>query len=291
MPFFYELGGIKAKNKTMDRQDILDFMRTLAWDAGRIMMENYEGGYQVYTKPDRSKVTDVDLAISELLQERVARQFPNIGLHSEESPGKEIAQGKPYFIVDELDGTSYYIERRAGFAHQSAFYDPVEGLTVGLVYYPWNDTLLYAIKGEGAFIEHQGEGRALKPVAHKPLDKLAYAHPVRYSGDKYLTLFQKLGVGKDRVRYTTANRTLLMTQGQLEVNLFLMPRIPIWDLAGEKVIVEELGFAHCYLDGSPVAFGQAPPSGNRGYLVCPASWREYFLEEIPKLLPPEYQQF
>jgi 3'-phosphoadenosine 5'-phosphosulfate (PAPS) 3'-phosphatase len=275
----------------MDRQEILDFMRRLAWDAGRIMMDNLAGGYQVYTKPDRSKVTDVDLAISEILQERVAKELPHIGLHSEESPGKTIVPGKPYLIADELDGTSYFIERRQGFAHQSAFYDPEEGLVLGLVYYPWNDTLLYAIKGAGAFIEHQGTGRALKPVGAAPLEKLVYAHPARYTGERYNRLFQELGVGPERVRRTMADRTLLMAQGQLGVNVFLLPRVPIWDLAGEKVIVEELGFSHCYLDGTPVAFGEAPPRGNRGYLICPVAWREHFLEEIPKHLPPEYQQY
>ena len=96
----------------MDRQSILDFMRSMAWEAGNIMTEHYNGDYQIYTKPDRSKVTDVDLAISKIAQEQVARRFPDIGLHSEESPNKEIIKGKPYFIIDELDGTSYFIERK-----------------------------------------------------------------------------------------------------------------------------------------------------------------------------------
>ncbi len=275
----------------MDRQNILDFMRAMAWEAGRIMTERYQGDYKVYTKSDRSKVTDVDLAISDMVQREIARQYPGFGLHSEESPHKEIIRDKPYFIIDELDGTSYYIERKKGYAHQSAFYTPGDGLVIGLVYYPWNDLLLYALKGEGAFMEQQGQGRALKPVPAKPYDELIYAHPARYSGEKYMRLFQSLGVVDGRVVRTTANRTHLMAQGQLDVNIFLMPRIPIWDLAGEKVIVEELGFAHSYLDGSPVVFGQEPPRGNRGYLLCQAEWRDHFLEEVPKLLPSEYRQF
>ncbi|MCB0554736.1 MAG: inositol monophosphatase family protein [Phaeodactylibacter sp.] len=275
----------------MDRQSILDFMRSMAWEAGNIMTEHYNGDYQIYTKPDRSKVTDVDLAISKIAQEQVARRFPDIGLHSEESPNKEIIKGKPYFIIDELDGTSYFIERKKGFSHQSAFYDPSEGLVIGLVYYPWNDTLLYAIKGEGAFVEHQGEGRALKTISDKAFHELTYAHPSRYTGEKYMRLFRELGVGDNRIIRTTANRTLLMSQGKLDVNIFLSPHIPIWDLAGEKVIVEELGFSHCYLDGSPVEFGQEPPRGNRGYLLCRAKWRDHFLEEVPRLLPSEYKKF
>lgn len=270
---------------------MLDFMRSMARDAGRIMTERYMGPYQIYTKPDRSKVTDVDLAISEMAREQMARRLPDIGLHSEESPDKEIIKDKPYLIVDELDGTSYYIERKNGYAHQSAFFQPGEGLVIGLVYYPWNDTMIYAVQGEGAFMEQKGQVRPLKPASAKGLHELIFAHPARYKGEKYMRLLRELGVGDNRIAYTTANRTLLMAQGQLDVNIFLMPRIPIWDLAGEKVIVEELGYAHCYLDGSPVTFGQEPPPGNRGYLLCRAEWRDHFLEEVPRLLPSEYRQF
>ncbi len=56
---------------------------------------------------------------------------------------------------------------------------------------------------------------------------------------------------------------------ELDVMLFLKSPIPFWDLSGEKVIVEELGFHHGYLNGDPVRFGEAPPSGNGGYLICP----------------------
>ena len=268
-------------------KEILEFMRLRARDAGRIMMSHLHGDYRVYTKPDRSRVTDVDLAVSEMMQEAVARQLPQIGLYSEESPNKTILSGRPYFIVDELDGTSHYIDNKTGFSHQSAYYEPGAGLMIGLIYYPWNDSMLYAIKGQGAFLEQGGESRQLLPLPAKPFHQLLYFHSARFRGEKYMEVFRKLGVGDNRIIRTDARRTLLMAQGQLDVNLFLRPRIAIWDLAGEKVIIEELGFSHCYLDNSPVRFGQEPPRGNRGYLMCPAAWKEKFLKELPGLLPRE----
>ncbi len=272
----------------MDKE-ILEFMKTQARKAGRIMMERLGGDYQVYTKPDRSRVTDVDLAISEMVQEAVARQFPQIGLHSEESPDKAIVPGRPYFIVDELDGTSSYIDDKTGFSHQAAYYEPRKGLLAGLIYYPWNDALLYALKGEGTYLEQEGKTRHLPPPPAKPFDELTYYHSARFQGEKYMELFGKLSVGGNRIIRTDARRTLLMALGQLDVNLFLRPHISIWDLAGEKAIIEELGFSHCYLDGSPVRFGHEPPRGNKGYLMCPAGWKDKFLEELPGLLPVEYK--
>lgn len=273
----------------MDKE-ILEFLKTQARAAGRIMMERLDGNYRVYTKPDRSRVTDVDLAVSEMIQEAAARQFPGIGLYSEESPGKDILPGRPYFIVDELDGTSQYIDQKTGFSHQAAYYEPRKGIIAGLLYFPWNDAMLYAVKGEGAYLEQGGETRRLPPPAPKPFRELTYFHPARYRGEKYFELFRKLGVSDGRIIRTDARRTLLMALGQLDVNLFLKPRISIWDLAGEKVVVEELGFSHSYLDGSPVTFGNEPPRANRGYLMCPSEWKDRFIEELPGLLPREYKK-
>lgn len=273
----------------MDKE-ILEFLKSIARDAGRIMMSRLQGDYQVYTKPDRSRVTDVDLAISERVQEAVAREFPHIGLHSEESPDKVILSGRPYFIVDELDGTSSYIDDRTGFSHQSAYYEPGKGLLAGLIYYPWNDSLLYASREQGAWLEKDGDSRRLQPPPARPFHQLTYFHSARYRGEKYMEVFRKLGVGDKRIIRTDARRTLLMALGRLDVNLFLRRRIAIWDLVGEKVIIEALGFSHCYLDGSPVRFGHEPPRGNRGYLMCPAEWKDKFLEELPRLLPREYKK-
>ncbi|MCB0561216.1 MAG: hypothetical protein H6573_07585 [Lewinellaceae bacterium] len=66
-------------------KEILEFMKSQAREAGQAMMDRLHGDYQVYTKPDRSRVTDVDLAISQQVQEAVARQFPEIGLYSDKT--------------------------------------------------------------------------------------------------------------------------------------------------------------------------------------------------------------
>jgi 3'-phosphoadenosine 5'-phosphosulfate (PAPS) 3'-phosphatase len=270
----------------MNLHDILSFLKERAYDAGAIMMERIEGKYEVYVKPDRSRVTDVDLAISDLLQREVKAQWPEVQLYSEESPKPDhIDRNKPHIIADELDGTSYYIDIKKGFSHQSAFYHPEYGLCVGLVYHPDIKTMLYAIKGEGAYLEIDGQApQAVPTPPAKPYEDLVYAHPLRYRGDKYERLYGQLGAKPGNILRTDATRTLLMAKGELDVNIFLMPRIPFWDLSGEKVIVEELGYHHGYLNRQEVEFGKAPPKPNIGYLICPLQWKEKYLTEVPRLI-------
>lgn len=259
--------------------DLLEFLQRQAHAAGDLMRRYYRKDFRVYTKPDRSKVTDVDLAISDVVQEWTAREFPGIGLHSEESNPGPIEAGKDYFVIDELDGTSYFVDGVPGFSHQAAFFDAAAGqLMVGLVYYPLDDCMVYAIRGRGAWLKVNGEVRALLPPADRPFGDLRFAHPSRYSGTRYWDLFLNLGVEEGRVVMTTALRTLQFVQEQLDVAIFLKRRIPEWDWAGEKVILETLGFHHSYLDGRPIRFGEAPPAGNAGYLICPPSHRETLKE-------------
>ena len=252
-------------------QKQLAFLKRTAHRAGEVMRRYYGKEFGIYTKPDRSKVTDVDLAISELVQEAVRSSFSDIDLYSEESENPPVDPAASYFIIDELDGTSYLIEGTPGFSHQAAYYDGrSRQLEIGLVYYPIEDILLYAVRGQGAYLEQNGIAQLLPIRSGTPaLETLRFAHPARYRGNRYWDLYEALGITEGQVVMVTALRTLQLARQELDVMLFLKPSIPFWDLSGEKVIVEELGFHHGYLNGAPVRFGEAPPPGNAGYLICP----------------------
>jgi fructose-1,6-bisphosphatase/inositol monophosphatase family enzyme len=256
----------------------LEFLLTRAQDAAAIMRRNYRGDFKVYIKPDGSKVTDVDLEISKMWQVALAREMPQIALYSEESDNKLIVPGLDYFIVDELDGTSYFVDGQPGFTHQSAFFSAEKGLMIGVIAYPLDDIILYAVRGEGVFISKQGSVELVVPTAAKTRESLIFGYPERYKGDKYSNLYDKMGVPPHRIIRTDARRTLQMVKGELDVNIFLLPRIEAWDWAGEKVIIECLGFNHSFLNGQPISFGQNPPAGNPGYLLCPKSHADWLSE-------------
>jgi fructose-1,6-bisphosphatase/inositol monophosphatase family enzyme len=264
----------------MQYQTQLDFLLLQARQAAGIMRRRYRGDFQVYIKPDGSKVTDVDLEISKHWQAARAEAFPEIGLYSEESPDKTILPGKDYFVVDELDGTSYFADGQPGFSHQAAFFSAAEGLVIGVLAYPLEEVLLYAVRGAGVFIEQNGSLESISPPPAKPKEELHFGHPERYKGDRYYDLLDRLEVPPHRILQTNALRTLQMARHELDVNIFLMPKIEAWDWAGEKVIVEELGLNHSYLDGAPIRFGEAPRVGNPGYLLCPKEYKDWLIDSV-----------
>jgi 3'(2'), 5'-bisphosphate nucleotidase len=265
-------------------EKILDFLKQQARSAGKIMQAYYGGDFKVYYKPDNSRVTDVDLEISKMIHEQAPKVFPKIGLYTEESSNRQFVPNQDFFIIDELDGTSFFIENTKGFSHQAAYFSADHGLIIGLVYLPLDDIMLFAIKGKGAFREQNGEIRRLEAPPVKDFKHLHYAHPARYRGSKYRDFYEKMGVQANQLLLTSAYKTLQFVEGELDVSILLKGGMPVWDWAGEKVIVEELGFRYTYLDGREMHFGQVPVPRETGYLICPAPLQATMIQHIQQTL-------
>ena len=265
-----------------DFQNILTHLREQALEAGEIMRHYFRNPEcRVYTKPDNSVVTDADLTISKMIQEQSAAKFPDILLYSEEtSPKPKIEAGKSYFVIDELDGTSYFAEGVHGFSHLAAYHDADAGLSVGVIYYPLEETLLYSVQGQGAFMEKNGEKTQLKMPEEKDWHELIFAHPKRYTGEQYNRAFRQMGIGAARISYVTGLRTLQLARGDLDVVPIFNTYINPWDLLAEKAFLEELGFNHSFLNGAEVPFTDHHNKSNDGYLICPPTHKERLVEKL-----------
>lgn len=263
--------------------DILAHLRDQALEAGDIMRHFFRNpACKVYIKPDGSKVTDADLTVSKMIQERSAAAFPEVLLYSEETnPKPAIVADKNYFIIDELDGTAYFADGVTGFAHLAAYHDAQEGFTIGVMYYPLEDILLYAVKGQGAFMERGGEKIALEAPQIRDWKELRFFHPVRYMGDKYKVLYNKMGVSESRIYYPAGIlRTIEMAEGKLDAAVLLQPYISPWDLAAEKAFLSELKFEYSFLNGAPISFSDIRNKNNAGYLICHPAHKERLIQEI-----------
>ena len=152
-------------------------MRRLALQAGAKIMEIYEADdFDVRVKSDESPVTVADEAADALISAGLRAAFPGITLVTEEQAESHAERAETFLIVDPLDGTKEFINRRGDFTVNIAL---VEGgvPTRGVVYAPAKGRLFYT-DAAGQTVEETGpldpaRAGAKRPVTVKTPDNAA----------------------------------------------------------------------------------------------------------------------
>jgi len=139
----------------MEYAAIVREMRRLALEAGDLIMEIYDGpDFEVMTKSDNSPVTAADEAADAHIAAGLRAAFPGIALVTEEQGESHDVTAATFFIVDPLDGTKEFINRRGDFTVNIALVE--EGVpTRGVVFAPAKGRLFYT-RGDGRSVEETG---------------------------------------------------------------------------------------------------------------------------------------
>jgi 3'(2'), 5'-bisphosphate nucleotidase len=120
----------------MNYTDLMVEMRRAAILAGDRIMEIYSSDdFEVRSKSDDSPVTEADEAADALISERLRAAYPDVALVTEEQAGSHDINATTFLIVDPLDGTKEFVQRRGDFTVNIALVE--DGVPVrGIVYAP-----------------------------------------------------------------------------------------------------------------------------------------------------------
>jgi 3'(2'), 5'-bisphosphate nucleotidase len=130
-------------------------MRRLALEGGAKIMEIYEADdFEVKSKSDASPVTEADEAADALISAGLREAFPDVPLVTEEQAASHDVEAATFLIVDPLDGTKEFVQRRGDFTVNIAYV--ADGAPVrGVVYAPAKGRLFYT-DATGNAVEEQG---------------------------------------------------------------------------------------------------------------------------------------
>lgn len=136
----------------MDLERLAFVLRRLALDAGDRIMEVYHSPeFEVRQKSDASPVTEADEADDRLISEGLAEAFPQMPLVTEEQAASHLQSVSTFLIVDPLDGTKEFVQRRGDFTVNIAYVE--DGVPVrGVVYAPAKGRLFYTL-ADGRSVE------------------------------------------------------------------------------------------------------------------------------------------
>jgi 3'(2'), 5'-bisphosphate nucleotidase len=146
----------------MDYAGIVTTIRRLALEAGAEILEVYgSADFAVRAKSDASPVTEADERADALISRGLRSAFPEIPVVTEEQAESHALAAPVFFLVDPLDGTKEFVQRRGDFTVNIALIE--NGVpTRGVVYAPAQGRLFYtdaagrAQEEEGPFGETPG---------------------------------------------------------------------------------------------------------------------------------------
>lgn len=139
----------------MDFERLTAEMRRLALEAGARIMDVYTAtDFAVRTKADDSPVTEADEVADALISAGLRAAFPGVKLVTEEQAAShEGAPAAAFLIVDPLDGTKEFVQRRGDFTVNIAYIEGGVPLR-GVVYAPARERLFYTT-ADGRSVEER----------------------------------------------------------------------------------------------------------------------------------------
>ncbi len=125
------------------KKELVIEMRRLALVAGRQIMTIYTSDeFGVSYKSDLSPVTEADKLADAIISKGLGEKFPEIPLVTEEQASSHAACNRTFLIVDPLDGTKEFVNRRDEFTVNIAFVE--NGIPkLGVVYAPALEKIYY----------------------------------------------------------------------------------------------------------------------------------------------------
>ena len=143
-------------------------MRRLALLAGDEIMRIYGAeDFEVRSKSDASPVTEADEAADALISAGLRAAYPDVVLITEEQAASHSLSASTFLIVDPLDGTKEFVQRRGDFTVNIAYVE--NGVPQrGVVYAPAQGRLFYTL-ADGSAVEETGALDKAVPGALKPL--------------------------------------------------------------------------------------------------------------------------
>ncbi|WP_328306612.1 inositol monophosphatase [Streptomyces sp. NBC_00442] len=131
-------------------RELLHFAVDLATRAGQMSARGFFGEWGSRRKDDGSEVTEIDLAVEELVRSELARHVPEDGVYVEEMGATAGMSGRRW-IIDPINGTTSFTRRWPVFSNDIAYEDEY-GPAIGVINLPMSRQMVAAGRGLGCWV-------------------------------------------------------------------------------------------------------------------------------------------
>lgn len=215
-------------------------IKTIAQEAGRVIMSIYNKDFDVDYKEDNSPLTEADLKSNELICNSLQKLYPNIPIMSEENKQTDYSIRKNweyYWCIDPIDGTKEFVKKNDEFTVNIALIHKTKPV-LGVVYAPALGEMYTAKKGEGAY--KNGEKLPLK-TNQNPKYKLSVVASKSHLSKETQEFIDNLDTKEiEQVSKGSSLKLCMVATGEADIYPRLAPTME-WDTAAADAVVREAG--------------------------------------------------
>jgi len=217
-------------------------------EAGALAKSLFRTELKNWIKGKSSPVSEADIAVNDLLENRLRTATPDYGWLSEESADDEARLGRKLtWIVDPIDGTRAYLAGRDDWCVSVALVEDASPV-LAAVFAPASDEFFFAARAQGA-------ARNDKKLRATSGDQLDFS---RMAGPK--PLVQRLSSSAAEIELhprigSLALRLCRVADGSLDA-AFAGGQSRDWDLAAANLIVQEADGRMTALSGDAISYNR-----------------------------------
>ena len=247
---------------------MLDVFERLALAAGREVMRIFRTGCAVAHKADNSPVTEADRTAEKIILAGLREAFPDIPCVAEEEASVGIvppALDGAFFLVDPLDGTKEFVNRRTDFTVNIALVRDGRP-EIGVVFAPCSKRFFSGRPGRAEALdidddyEITGRHSIVVRGAGEPLAVVASRSHNTPETEAYIS---SLG-GAEIVSVGSSLKFCLLAGGEADVYP-RFGRTMEWDTAAGDAVLRAAGGMTRTLDGKPLVYGKRNQSDDEDF--------------------------
>ncbi|SOD89170.1 3'(2'),5'-bisphosphate nucleotidase CysQ [Caenispirillum bisanense] len=250
-----------------DLAALAEALRPVMREAGAATLAVYRSDFEVFRKDDASPVTAADEAAEAIILAALATLTPDIPVVAEEQAAAgniPDVDSAPFWLVDPLDGTKEFINRRDEFTVNIGLI--AEGRPVlGLVYCPVLDQL-YVGHGPGTATRETADGRQDIRVRRPDADGLVVLSSRSHANSDALAAFLDGKPVKKVIDAGSSLKFCRLAEGEADIYPRFGPTCE-WDTAAAHAVLDAAGGSVTLTDGGAFLYGKAPTFLNPHFIA------------------------
>lgn len=268
----------------------LSVAESVALEAGEAILTIFHEGFEVnrkqvsehYSEP----VTIADIMASRIIVERLAKEFPSDGILSEEEVDdvERRLASKRVWIIDPLDGTKGFTEKRGDFAVQIGLVDDGEPI-LGVVYQPLGGSLYVAAKGAGSFLTStNGKRKKLETSDLTEFTKMTMAASRSHRSRFMNRIHEHFDFGREYRHGSVGLKVGFLASGTADIYIHMSPHTKYWDTAAPETILTEAGGILTDIFGDKIDYTRRDVRNHNGIFATNGPVHEKAIAHLRPLL-------